>query len=293
MNILERLSKSENDIIQEIHDSFDNAQDELLEQANEIISRFNPDYGEKALRLKNLGFTSTREVVNYEGKNKDLVSSKKDADLVNYYKASYPFLKFLKEEQLDAICKKYNLIYAPVSRYKEEVPVKNLTEIENAQPLKNCDVVKSNDIYHFKNIHSHKKKLFNSVKNLIGGETLNEIQIEHILNKHLDPRYHSKQELFYYISSYAKDEKGSRLFPDCVFSDCTITKVNKEGLFIAAPKSHFDLKGLNNKALGFFNITITEVKDPIVFRYVKGGIQVLSKWGLEANDPELAVGINN
>ena len=58
-------------------------------------------------------------------------------------------------------------------------------------------------------------------------------------------------------------------------------------MFITAPKSHFDLKDLKSKGLGFFDITITEVKDPIVFRYVKGGIQVLSKWGLEASDATL------
>ena len=70
-------------------------------------------------------------------------------------------------------------------------------------------------------------------------------------------------------------------------------EINRDGLFIAAPKSHFDLKGLKKKGLGFFNFTVTEVKDPIVFRYVKGGIQVLSKWGLEANDEMLVNPINN
>lgn len=29
---------------------------------------------------------------------------------------------------------------------------------------------------------------------------------------------------------------------------------------------------------------IVEVKDPIVFRYVNGGIQVITKWGIEAED---------
>ena len=34
-----------------------------------------------------------------------------------------------------------------------------------------------------------------------------------------------------------------------------------------------------------FNITVTEVKDPIVFEYCRGGmIRVISKWGLEGED---------
>lgn len=63
----------------------------------------------------------------------------------------------------------------------------------------------------------------------------------------------------------------------------------RDGLFIAAPETHFDTKGLKKKGLGFFQIFETEIKDPIVFRYVRGGIQVLTKWGLEANDPDLVV----
>jgi hypothetical protein len=70
--------------------------------------------------------------------------------------------------------------------------------------------------------------------------------------------------------------------------------VKREGLFIAAPKDHFDLKGLKHitGTHGFFSTTRIH-KDPIVFRYVKGGIQIISKWGLEASDPMLVNEINN
>lgn len=60
-------------------------------------------------------------------------------------------------------------------------------------------------------------------------------------------------------------------------------------IFIAAPKSHFNLKGLKKQKLGFFNFMRIEPVDPIVFRYVNGGIQIISKWGDEANDTELIV----
>jgi hypothetical protein len=64
-----------------------------------------------------------------------------------------------------------------------------------------------------------------------------------------------------------------------------IEKLDRTSLFIAAPKSHFNLDGLKKKnKFGFFNFTIFEVKDPIVFRYCRGGVQVLSKWGDETND---------
>jgi hypothetical protein len=61
-------------------------------------------------------------------------------------------------------------------------------------------------------------------------------------------------------------------------------------LFIAADKALFNLKGLekSKNGFGFFKKHIPN-PDPIVFRYVKGGILIISKWGLEANDPELTV----
>ncbi len=70
--------------------------------------------------------------------------------------------------------------------------------------------------------------------------------------------------------------------------------INRNGLFIAAPKNHFDLTGLSKEGLGFFDVKIINMDDPIVFRYIRGGgIQVLSKWGIEASDSELINPIEN
>ena len=63
--------------------------------------------------------------------------------------------------------------------------------------------------------------------------------------------------------------------------------ITRSGLFIAAPKSHFNLDGLKISGKGFFNFVRIEPKDPIVYRYVRGGIQVITKWGIESNDEGL------
>jgi hypothetical protein len=54
-------------------------------------------------------------------------------------------------------------------------------------------------------------------------------------------------------------------------------------LFIAANKEFFDLENMKNikGSHGY------APKDPIVFRWCRGGILVISKWGAEANDLEL------
>lgn len=273
-------NKTEKQIIQEIHDSFDNAQDELLRQATFIIEKHQPSLNKQAETLEKLGFIKSKTVLKNLKTKKIILKSKEDADLVNHYKTSYPFLKFLKEEQLDTICEKYNLIYAPVGRYKEDVPEKNVYEIENAQPLKENDIVE--EILEF-----HGKPEFHEWMEKVGFTN----------SKTTLKNYQNKVAELYKHKYCPKDWKDPRTSTTGLFVISEnidgyryfdkITTINKSGLFIAAPKSHFDLDKLNEKGFGFFKITQTEVKDPIVFRYVQGGIQVLSKWGLEADDEML------
>jgi len=284
MNLLQKMFKNEKVdvqvdekvIIQEIHDSFDNAQDELLKQALSIIELHEPLLSQKAERLQKLGFASSKTVLKNNTEKKTLITSQNDADLVNYYKTSYPFLKFLKEDQLDSICKKYNLVYAPVSKYKEDVPEKNVLEIENAQILKFVDRAINR---YFVIVTKPWSGLPSDLKDIVTKGFYVDSNIV-------------KTDRF--ILQYAKTHGGyTGDYDDYVFKEAEIIEENLNELFIAAPAYQFDLEGLKNKALGFFSTTITVVKDPIVFRYVKGGIQVLTKWGLEASDEMLQQPILN
>lgn len=126
------------DIVEKIHNEIDSAQDRILNEALNLIE--NSEHIEasikKSERLKNLGFTKSSFVVSTEEEIKKLNEAKEKATLVKMYKESYPFLKFITEEEFDIICKKYDLIYAPVDSYCKDVPDKNIIEIENAQELK-------------------------------------------------------------------------------------------------------------------------------------------------------------
>jgi hypothetical protein len=117
-----------------------------------------PNEEKKKLQLESLGFTNTNEVREYERTRENIYQKrtalhekirairkeeeairekarKKEEEIeahhqqVLRYKREYPFLKFIKDEQLARICKKYKLIYAPVSKYTGDVPQKNLNEI--------------------------------------------------------------------------------------------------------------------------------------------------------------------
>lgn len=262
-------------LIAEIHAEFDTAQDRLLKEAKKVLSNGNEAVVSISDRLKAIGFTSTPTAKHGSVVKKKLVESSDEARLIEYYSKEYPFLKFLTESELDRICKKYNLVYAPSDRYTEEVPEKNITDIENAQQLKEIDrepIFTWTDIkYHNENFRGKylgkgEAEALGLPKVLKGVMLSNWIEVDHYLVKNYNAP----------VGKYLCDK-------------ATCHRQNREGVFIAAPRSHFNTQGLTKKGLGFFEVFKTEIKDPIVFRYVRGGVQVLTKWGLEANDPDLVV----
>lgn len=248
---------SELELITQIHNEFDNAQDALLVEAKNVLARYDADLlartQDVTSRLKKLGFTSTPTVKKQDAIDAELLQRKKEAELITYYKATYPFLKFLTEKELNRICGKYGLIFAPVGNYINEVPEKNLREIENCQKIKIEDAINRAEL------EEDERYAKASVSELLE-------RTYQRLNMNM--RFAMTNN---YKSSFNSFE----------------TSNEKTGLFIAAPKSHFNHKDMEQKSeFGYGKI---EVKDPIVFRYVRGGIQVLTKWGLEANDPSLVV----
>jgi hypothetical protein len=252
--------------VEQIHADFDNAQEVILAEAKQIIENTQVSNMSHVNHLRQTGFINSEVVKKAEGKLSLQVKSKEMAELVMHYKTKYPFLKFLTENKLDEICDKYKLIYAPVGNYKKDVPEKNLIEINQAKPLEESDARPL--LWKVT-----KMSFFSGVPLRVRRWVLN---TEFTENPGNDLWFTKKCPIpfdgwFYNSDGYTKE------------------KIDKSGLFIAAPKSHFDLKGLSQKGIkGFFKTTvIKEVPDPIVFRYCKGGIQVLSKWGEEADDPQL------
>lgn len=267
------LFKSQEQRVAEIHNEFDNAQDNLLRQAEEIIAK-SANSELKAIRLINIGFTKTREAARFLKTG----ITKAQADLIRYYKQTYPFQKFISEEELNRICKKYGLIHAPISAYKKDVPEKNLSDMENMPQLKPGDET-ADKVYtvikygwDFVGISWPRAKLMGLPKVIPDFEAT----------------------FFFYIDSWLKENYPKVASRDYICTGGTIHKESRQGLHIAAPKSHFDLKGLGKTGVfGFSTIQLIEVKDPIVFRYVRGGVQIITKWGLEAEDKTLLNEIEN
>ena len=298
-------------LIDEIHNEFDTAPQRILDQALDIINKesdvkveLQSKIVEKALRLKTLGFEKNALVHNLTHTEREIKKSEGLIDMsaamahmVKYYTSTYPFLKFLPESELDRICDKYGLVYAPVKHYKMPVPEKNLREIENAQPLKSDDEQRDLVTYQFVNQYSLKQEDFNKLVKLFGGDTFNTEQLERIHIEYFGEiiKHRLSDTFWYYGYLASKGKIKNPVIREAFIADAIETTYDRTGLFIAAPKEHFDLTDLTfDENKGYYHAkTVRIIKDPIVFRYVKGGIQVLSKWGLEAEDPALQVEILN
>lgn len=277
------MFKSQQKLIAEIHNEFDTAQDRLLTQATEVLSSEIPAettrIEEVATRLKSIGFTSTptaksgERLLNDKKSNASRIKQTREAaELITYYKFTYPFLKFITEDELNRICDKYSLIHAPVQNYIQDVPEKNLREIENAQVLKPED---TSPVKYRLVVSRYWNTVPKEIKSIIDAGV-------YFSSNH----YFVDSDVLKAVREHGY--KGS--YGSYIFHNAELETADKSGLFIAAPSSHFNLTGLSNKSKhGYFNVFKTEIKDPIVFRYVRGGIQILSKWGLEASDPSLVV----
>jgi len=270
--------------VEKIHNEIDTAQDRLLNQAMLLISMndVSQELKSKADRLLKIGFTSNPLIKDVLNKTNSLVKTTEQANTISHYKTEYPGLKFLTETEFDRICDKYKLIYAPVANYIKDIPEVNLKEIET--------VIELNPSDYFVNVIQIKVRIDNECISYLTDEEKELIYVKgfYINNKDL---IGSGSGMYGYSPDIIVSKLLGRsiLFQFSTIHCDIIARVEKSGLFIAAPKSHFNLNGLEKQGKGFFKIFKIEPKDPIVFRYVNGGIQVITKWGNEANDPNLII----
>lgn len=289
--------------VEKIHNEIDTAQDRLLESALKVISetKINPEtqVENKASRLTKLGFTSSlsvikaKEITNKRDKKLQLVQvNKSQAEQIQYYKQKYPLHKFLTEEELERICDKYSLKFAPADRYIKDIPEKNIRDMEIMKEIEVADCLES--MYKIKGTYSRFDNLLKDI-GLKNGE-ITENEFEKTFKRFTDRSIPEDWRLGHVDGGW---QTPLRLMDEVVGGGerwyCkSIEKISKGGLFIAAPPSHFNLKGLESKTKnGFFEIIKIEPKDPIVFKYVKGGVLVITKWGDEADDEMLTVDIQN
>lgn len=263
--MLKQKNKSNEVLIAEIHETFNTAGDKLLASALEIINQHNVVEMEKAQRLKKIGFLKAKEVNKWE----EIRMTKELSDLIKYYQIKYPNSKFITKEQVESICKKYNLCCAPIDRYKGFVPEIKLKEIES---------------FHI----AEKDKGYKDIR--VTGAWNTGIGIDFMLHFIGGSNVHRKLNM---KTIPANDERVSwhrkKLF--CVYDDSGeqmyVTSYMAFGfdtMVICAPQKDMDVAGLKKVGSFFLSQMVVNVPDPVVLQPCKGGYLIVAAWGDEASD---------
>jgi len=116
--------------IRKIHKKFDTASEKLLAEAKAIVSAPVVNDTKTIERLHKIGFNTAKPIKDAEEMFKRQEKAKETIEAIEYYQLHYPNYKFISEEQIQAICKKYGLLYGESKNYLGAIPEKNLTEIE-------------------------------------------------------------------------------------------------------------------------------------------------------------------
>ena len=260
--------ESPNSIVAEIHEAFYTEVDKLLKSAkvSHAIETDKQDVIDKSKRLVNLGFRRTldirdaeveqQRIRNLEAENR---SKKELIKTINYFSEHYPYYKFITEESVKKLCKKYGLIYGSVSKYIGTVPEENLKQIEDFKINERDSCCR--------------------LTRTLQGHTMTDIVISFV-----DMKAHEQQ--------MKNEEKNNHYLT----LDRVRNHVEKLPLEIVAPVKDFNL---DNSEIKDFEITEKQVPipDPIVLQPVFYNNQkhylIVTAWGDEASDPLVVNEKNN
>ncbi len=105
--------------VQKIHKNFFTASDLMVEKAVKCIetTKINRD---KLEMLERAGFIGSKEYVEEQTKLENLKNQKEAARIVLDNKTKFPLHKFVTQEQVNEICKKYNLQQGLIEDFNEE-----------------------------------------------------------------------------------------------------------------------------------------------------------------------------
>lgn len=278
--------------VEVIHAEFDSAQDRILDECDKILAELQipteTQIEKKASIMEELGFINS-EIIQQAKVLKERTQKIEQkinltiiqAESIRYFKQKYPFEKFITVDELNRICEKYNLIHAPVSNYIKDIPEKNVNEMLNCTkldvedkyvPVFQVELHFYGNLWGYESKYCEKKEIKKLPKTIVVSKRFD---YEHQLRDYLQEKYN--------------------IIGILPTQSVTYTKIDKSGLFIAAPKSHFNLEGLNKKSkYGFFKTEIFEVKDPVVFEYCKNDIcRIITKWGTEDDQSYLDPSLTN
>ena len=267
---MENLQKNmtENELIQEIHETFYTEVDRLLTDANEYKEVVMTDKNiiTKGERLKKLGFTSTKEVITADKYKRELKEVEDENQLkkttfeaIEYFSQKYPNYKFITQASITKICEKYGLFYSDVSNYCGEVPEENLVHIENFR-IKPEDISYIFQSYFISHSSFENRSIYHTLhldQTMILGEIMK--LCEPMFGYGTPEQTEKKKEEF--------QKEVDKILNGNVYEYRVRNsrhEIKKSPLIIAAPPTDFNLADYDVKD----NKLIQKIPDPVVFHPV-------------------------
>jgi len=253
-----QVIRGENYTVEQIHNDFDTASQKAVDEAKKILSTLDDkDAIAQVNALVKAGFKNVPLVLNWQTTNGVRNDAKKTVSVVEKYQAKYPSYKFIFIDQVQDICKKYGLSCAPVGKYRGSVPQKNLWEIANFS-------VKDEDKYWEE-----------------GNRWGSGIRVEFDFSR--PGNFRTKEQYNKLVEEYNRYNSDYRIASAYGYTSAPV--YTEVPLFICAPKSDLIINKDDKEHNEVF--ISKELKDPIVLHYVNDGFLIVTKWGLEGDDPSL------
>lgn len=265
----------------------------------------------KADRMKSLGFGARNETIIEAEEQKKIIRANNDKiDLsktvleeMAEYRIAYPKDKIVPMSEFQKVLKKYNLIYAPATAYIKDVPEKNVIEMSEAKEVLEehkpfmaaiiSEIKVYNSLCNDNNIDPKELKI--KLEPFLKKLYVVDIKSKFDLSYYKSRTFTNRDSIYYKITESAKKdllESGITIEEmGCIYID-DMKSVDRSNLFIAAPKSHFDLNSLSTIdgkeyfTGEFGKVSLVETKDPIGFKLLVGlngqeYVRILSKWGTD------------
>lgn len=306
---MEQTKMRPNEVIEKIHNSFSSAEQELLEEAQRILSEAEDDERVKRSKeLAGMGFGNAEPVKKLSEEN--IRKAERLQHMRERYKRIAPKYKFITHEKVVEICDKYNIIIGPSTRYTGDIPEKNQKEIvdfsiADESFLEAIDEEVQDFTWDSANKFNMKPKemstqhLVNSIKMLsrkLGGYTSNTKEKFRAIRAFVyELSTRGEQAEIDHCQSYFMDKAGFTSAEDKVnelFSTDMMTH-----FYVAADVGSFDqegmvIDGVELKSKETTSETIEDLErewfqhyDPIVLAKVDAGYLIVTAWGVEASDP--------
>jgi len=241
--------------VEMIHKEFMSAGDKALEEAKTTLATVSKEKGEK---LKALGFTQAKEIDSVQ-----VVEIAEDLkNKILEYSVKYPLCRFIADESIGTICKKYNLVYGPIARYKGFVPLEKLQAIERFKET--CKIPRTARFTPY----GGGKPYILSIEEL--EETKDNAYYLLTLNgKHCFQQVVANYDGIHYYGSSPELTNGDG------------GRIEILALQICAPLADMDTTGMT---LDKHTLKLAP-KDPVVIQPIPGGGLIIAAWGDEASDP--------